>query len=212
MMHPWPVTLRTALARCTLVAAAAIMVGCDADAADPVEPPHSIHQPWQAEPFSVDQGDLARALAACRDVGLEAFQSQTTQSLVAVDARGGSRLFLVSADRKTESDCFVDIDPFGRTTPDGAGSTSGLPFQQLNPGAIEMVSSSSGSSDANTMSQAVGRAGPGVARVVVTLANGRQVVASLSQSGWWAGWWPGATSATKMTAYDSSGAVTGTAP
>ena len=50
--------------------------------------------------------------------------------------------------------------------------------------------------------------GPGVARVVVTLADNRPIVASLSRSGWFAAWWPDATSSTKMTAYDGAGVVT----
>jgi len=210
MMHPWPVTFRAALALCTLVAAAAIVVACDADAADPVEPPHNIHQPWQAEPFAVDQGDLTRAMAACRDIGFQGFQAAGNLPLVAVDARGGSHVFLVTADRKTEADCFVEIDPFGQATPNGAGSTSGLPFQQLKPGDIEIVSSSSGASDGATMSAVAGRAGPGVARVVVTLADNRPIVASLSQSGWYAAWWPDGTASTKVTGYDGAGSPLGT--
>ena len=208
MMHPWPVTFRTVLA---LIAAATVAIACGADAPDSNEPPHSIHQPWQAEPFAIDQADLTRAQAACRDMGLEQFQAPATLSLVAVDARGGSHVLLVSADRKTESDCFVEIDLFGRATPNGAGSTSGLPFQQLNPGDIEIVSSSSGSSDADTMSAVVGRAGPGVARVVVTLADNRPIVASLSQSGWYAAWWPDGTASTKVTGYDGAGSPLSTA-
>jgi hypothetical protein len=209
MMHPWPVTFRTVLA---FVAAATIAVGCGADAAETVEPPHSIHEPWQAEPFSVDQAVLTSALAACRDLGPEQFQAPATPSLVAVDARGGSHVFLVSADRKTENDCFVEVGPSGKATPQGAGSTSGLPFQPLDPGAIELVSSSSNSNDVATMSGIVGRAGPGVARVVVTLADNRPIVASLSRSGWYAAWWPDGTASTKVTAYDGVGTVTGSTP
>ena len=88
------------------------------------------------------------------------------------------------------------------------GSSSGDVFQPLAAGAIELVGSSSGSNGADTMSSVVGRAGPGVARVVVTLADNRPIVASLSRSGWFAVWWPDATSSTKMTAYDGAGVIT----
>jgi len=208
MMHPWPVTFRTVIA---LVAAATLAVACGPDAAAPVEPPHSIHEPWQAEPFAVDQAVLTSAQAACGDLNPPGAQAPAGLSLVAVDARGGSHVYLVSANQNAESDCFVEIAPSGQATTKSGGSSSGDPFKPLAPGAIEGVGSSSGTNGSDTMSSVVGRAGPGVARVVVTLADNRPIVASLSRSGWYAAWWPDATAFSKVTAYDDVGAVTGTA-
>ena len=205
MMHPWPVTFRTLIA---LVAAATLAVACGSDAEATLEPPHSIYEPWQAEPFAVDQALMARAQVACRDMAPPGPQNPANLSLVAVDARGGSHLFLVSANQKEESECFVEINASGEPTTKSGGSSSGDVFQPLAPGAIELVGSSSGSNGPDTMSSVVGRAGPGVARVVVTLADNRPIVASLSRSGWFAAWWPDGTSSTKMTAYDGAGVIT----
>jgi len=208
MMHPWPVRFRTALA---LVVAAWVVTGCGADAPDPVAPPHSIHEPWQAEPFAVDQAILASAQAACRDMESGMLQPPANLSLVAVDARGGSRVFLVNANRDSETECLVEIAASGKATTKNGGASSGDLFKPLAPGAIELMGMSTGTNGADTMSSVVGRVGPGVARVVVTLADNRPIVASLSQSGWYAAWWPDATPSTKATAYDGVGTVTGTA-
>jgi hypothetical protein len=207
MMHPWPVTFRTLIA---LVVAATLAVACGSDAAaEPVEPPHSIHEPWQAEPFAVDQAVLTSAQAACGDMNPPGGPALAGLSLVAVDARGGSHVYLVSANQNSESDCFVEIAPSGQAMTKSGGATSGDPFKQLAPGAIEGVGSSSGTNGSDTMSSVVGRAGPGVARVVVTLADNRRIIASLSRSGWYAAWWPDGTASTKVTAYDGVGTVTG---
>jgi hypothetical protein len=208
MMHPWPVTFRTLLA---LVVAAFVVAACGADAADPVEPPHNIHEPWQAEPFAVDPAILVSAQAACRDMESGMLQPPANLSLVAVDARGGSRVFLVNANRNNETECLVEIAASGKATTKSGGASSGDPFKLLAPGAIELMGMSTGTNGPDTVSSVVGRAGPGVARVVVTLADNRPIVASLSQSGWYAAWWPDATSSTKATAYDGVGTVTGTA-
>ena len=40
---------------------------------------------------------------------------------------------------------------------------------------------------------------------MVTLADNRPIVASLSRSGWYAAWWPDATASTKVTGYDGVG-------
>lgn len=208
MMHPWPVTVRTALA---LAFAATVAVACGLDASEVIEPPHSIHEPWQAEPFAIDQALLTSAQTACVDLNPPEAQAPVGLSLVAADARGGSHVFLVNANQNAESECFVEIAPSGQAMTKSGGSSSGDAFRQLAPGAIELVGSSSGSNGPDTMSSVVGRAGPGVARVVVTLADNRPIVASLSRSGWYAAWWPDATASTKVTAYDDVGAVTGTA-
>ena len=207
MMHPSPVTFRAVLA---LIAAATVAVACGSDAEATLEPPHSIHEPWQAEPFAVDQALLTSAQAACGDMDPPGGPALAGLSLVAVDVRGGSHVYLVSANQNSESDCFVEIAPSGQATTKSGGSSSGDPFKLLAPGAIEGVGSSSGTNGSDTMSSVVGRAGPGVARVVVTLADNRPIVASLSRSGWYAAWWPEATAYTKATGYDGVGTVTGT--
>ncbi|MFL5775173.1 MAG: hypothetical protein ACJ76W_02760 [Chloroflexota bacterium] len=200
-------TLRTVL---TLVVVAMVTVGCGSDATEAVEPPHSIHEPWQVEPFAVDQALLTSAQAACGDMVAEQRAPEGALSLVAADARGGSHLFLVSANQNAESECFVEIAPTGEATTKSGGASSGDVFKPLVPGGIELVGSSSGSTGADTMSWLVGRAGPGVARVVVTLADNRPVVASLSSLGWYAAWWPDGTPSAKVTAYDGAGVVTST--
>jgi len=143
------------------------------------------------------------------DSGL--LQPPKNLSLVAVDARGGSRVFLVNANRDSESECLVEIAASGQAKTKTGGATSGDPFKPLAPGAIELMGMSTGTNGPDTMSSVVGRAGPGVARVVITLGDNRPIVASLSQSGWYAAWWPDGTASTKATAFDGVGTVTGTA-
>src|SRR6478609_5952545 len=155
---------------------------------------------------------MASAQAACRDMDSGLLQPPKNLSLVAVDARGGSRVFLVNANRDSESECLVEIAASGQAKTKSGGATSGDPFKPLAPGAIELMGMSTGTNGPDTMSSVVGRAGPGVARVVITLGDNRPIVASLSQSGWYAAWWPDGTASTKVTGYDGVGTVTGSTP
>ena len=196
-----------------LAVAAATAAGCGSGEAeaDPIELVHSIHEPWQAEPFAVEQALVARAETACRDMKIGGPQAQMNPPLVAVDARGGSRLFLIGAQGNTETECLVDVDASGAAMMSIGGATSGgEAFGPLDPGAVTIVSGSSGGGPP-ALASVVGRAGPGVARVVVTLGDGRPVVATLTRAGWYAAWWPGATGYASATAYDGAGAQTGTA-
>ena len=205
MMHPWPVTFRTVLA---LVAAATLAVGCGSDAAaEPVEPPHSIHEPWQAEPFAVDQAvldDAPRRRAATWT--RQEFQFPVTLSLVAVDARGGSHVFLVSANQNTESDCFVEIAPSGQATTKSGGSIVwGCPSSSW----LRVPSSLSARRRAATAPTRCRRssAEPVPASRVSwspSPTTGRSSRRSAA-SGWYAAWWPDATASTKVTAYDGAG-------
>ena len=195
-----------------LLAAALVtlgVVGCGADNPDPVEPAHSINEPWQPEPFAVGSEVLAGARGPCLDMQQRAPNPPPGLSLAVADARGGSKILLVYAGPNAETDCLVDILPNGDAGSTSGGSSAGDAFRPMAPGSVQSEGGSSSDDGANQVSSIVGRAGPGVARVVVSLAGGRAVVASLSASGWFAAWWPDATATSGLTAYDGTGTVTG---
>ena len=194
------------LAAATLVTFA--VAGCGADNPDPVEV-HAISEPWRPEPFAVAPEVLASARGPCLDMQQRAPNMPQGVSLAVADARGGSKILLVYAGPNAEADCLVEILPSGDAGPTSGGSSVGDAFQPMAAGAVKSEGGSSIEDGPNPVSSIVGRAGPGVARVVVSLAGGRQVAATLGPSGWFAAWWPDATAVSGLTAYDGAGAVIG---
>jgi hypothetical protein len=207
MMHPWPVSGSRQLAATVigLAFAAVSGAGCGADAVVPGTPP-SLAGPWQPEPFGVDQALLGRAIQEC-----SVLRDPPAMSLVAVDARGGSKLLVVHAGRTSESECLVDVGPDKQATMTGGGSTSGGLNPPPPPGSLEIVSGTTAGEGPTATSAVIGRVGPGVVRVVVSTGSGRAIRASLGPSGWFAAWWPSDDPYGLVTAYDAAGNPTGTA-
>jgi hypothetical protein len=201
MMHPCAVSITRPVA---LLMLAAMLAGCGADAVASEDVPHSLAEPWQPIPFAVDQRLVTAADKACDGMG-----KPPGTTLRIIDARGANRLLLVYAGPKDELDCHVKVNAAGEATSDiGSGSGSSDPFPVPGPGQVENLSASSGGEGPDAVSSVVGQAGPGTGAVEVTLVDGRRVRASLGPSGWFAAWWPGGQSHTKVTAFDGAGTPT----
>jgi hypothetical protein len=214
MMHPWPMT--RALSRWVGLTFLCALVAASCGEAEIVPLPiHDLSEPWQAQPFAIDQAIVIAAEQECRDgnVGIAPPGAQ----LVLVDARGGNRLTLVFVGATANGQCFLKRDPAGRFTPDGGeGEGRSEPWPVLGPNEVTSngVGSGDGPPDANgaitATSHILGQAGAGVASAEVVLPSGMTILASLNR-GWFAAWWPGADSNAAVTVrgYDAGGRLVG---
>ena len=211
MMHPCAVSLRIGhvAAIVALLAAIGAGVSCTADAEQPIEPSrHDLGEPWQAEPFAINETVLANADRACRDL-----DPPPGVSLAVVDARGDSTVYLVYTGLTAQAECLVSIKPTGQAETTGGGaSIGGLPPVPV-PGEVSVVSSGStgGGVGQDVTSTVLGRAGAGVERVEVRLRNNRTITASLGPTGWFAAWWPSDEGYLTVAGFDGLGNLTGTA-
>jgi hypothetical protein len=221
-MHPWPMRRppahrRTARLAGPLVALSALVGGCGEAEIVPL-PSHDLSEPWQAQPFAVDQALVIAAEQKCREgnVGIAPPGSQ----LVVVDARGGNRLTLIFVAPTANGQCFLKRDPAGRFTPDGGeGEGSSNAWPALGPTEVTFngVGSADSPPDPNgaitATSHLLGRAGAAVASTEVVLPSGVSFLASLNR-GWFAAWWPGLDhdAAVIVRGYDASGRLVGSSP
>jgi len=210
MMHPCavPQRIRHVVAIVALLAAFGAGAGCTVDAEQPIEPPrHDLGEPWQAEPFAINETVLANADRACRDL-----EPPPGVRLAVVDARGDSTVYLVYAGPTAQAECLVSIKPTGQAeTMGGGASIGGLP-PVPGPGEVSVVSSGSvgGGVGQDVTSTVLGRAGDGVDRVEVTLGNDRAITASVGPTGWFAAWWPSDEAYLNVAGFDALGNLTGT--
>ncbi len=187
---------RVVLIAATLVACLA----CGPDAERELQPGR-LDGPWQAVPFAVP-GPMVEAIdRTCRGGFEDAFPQQT--QLMVVDVRGGGRVEAQYAGPDgTEANCVVTVDATGRQEWAGGGTGSGgTPWRVLQASELEFVAGSGSAEASNT----VGRAGPGIARVVIVVPGQPPVSASLA-NGWYVAWWPGEwPPGTKVTGIDPLG-------
>lgn len=214
MMHPLAVLHGRAIVRplLTTVLAAAALAACGDDMAEAIaiEPPRSLMDAWQPVPFGVAPATIGEAERVCsgnldvpgRDL-----------PLVAVDARGGTLLFLVYAGPAAESDCILQFDG-ARATGDAGGSASdGEAIVPPAAGDVSVFNSGIGGGFENlAYTTLIGLVGPGVGRVEIVTTNGRRLDAALGPTGWFAAWWPGDDEYAGVAAYDPMGGRTGTWP
>jgi hypothetical protein len=109
---------------------------------------------------------------------------------VVVDTRGPYTMILFTAAHgAAELSCFS-----GRQPGSLGGSFATHPPPPVPPGHVSIVSSGSTTTPpaegSQHFSEVVGRTGPGVTGVTMTLRNGTRVTASLAD-GWFLAWWPG---------------------
>ena len=109
---------------------------------------------------------------------------------VVVDTRGPYTMILFTAAHgAAELSCFS-----GRQLASLGGSFATHPPAPVPAGRVSIVSSGSTTTPpaegSQHFSQVVGRTGPGVSGVTLTLRNGTRVTASLA-NGWFLAWWPG---------------------
>jgi hypothetical protein len=110
--------------------------------------------------------------------------------VVVVDTRGPYTMILFTAAHgAAELSCFSGLKPVSL-----GGSFATHPPPPVPAGHVSIVSSGSTSTPpaegSQHFSQVVGRTGPGVTGVSLTLRNGTRVTASLAH-GWFLAWWPG---------------------
>jgi hypothetical protein len=183
------------------------VAGCATEAVAPTaEVQHVLEEPWQAQPFAIDEAVVADAVHACRQL-----DRPPGVSLAVVDARGSSTVLLVYTGAGAEADCLVSIGPNGATQSMGGGSSSGGFEAGPGPGEVAVLTSgSSGTLPWDTKSTAIGQAGAGVTSVEVRLANDQTIAASLGPTGWFAAWWPSGSGYLSVAGYDELGTLTGT--
>ena len=124
--------------------------------------------------------------------------------LVVIDARGAGRIQAQYAGpRSTEASCIdMTIDAAGQVVAGGGGTGFGAQeWSILKPFEIEHHGGYSSEESSTT----VGRAGPGIAKVVIAMPAQPQVTASL-ENGWYLVWRPGSwPPGTKVVGLDSLG-------
>jgi hypothetical protein len=167
--------------------------------------------PYQTEPYQAyDPGMLEALGEECAgiigDIG-------SAYRLVLADGRGGGRLMLLYASRNGSAECFGRFDSGGRPLADGGGtSTRDGPPVPLGTSELRAESGGGGSSDGgDAWAYLHGNAGSDIARVVLELADGTAITASLA-GGRFAAWWPGQIDPAKIQGYDASGTLVAEQP
>lgn len=89
----------------------------------------------------------------------------------------------------------------------GSGSSSGGSGPALGPmtGPLTIEDHGSGTAGDSEVRQLGGRVANAASRVVIELADGRSVIASLGH-GYWLAWWPDTTAGQRVVAQDATGA------
>lgn len=166
--------------------------------------------PWHREPLRPPAAVIAAADRTCR---LEPLLPRDVV-LVAIDARGGSRLPTIFASDDAMAYCgFLTIADNGTLSGSLSGSETGFPEPVLAPGRLLGWGGAGEGrvSDEDAWCSFTGRAGPGVARVVIEAPVAGLITATL-QNGWYLAWWPVSCGppgrVVISTAYDAGGRVT----
>lgn len=160
--------------------------------------------PWRPEPLAVDPVTIAAGERACRERSGDL--AEPKDRLVAVDARGGNRLFLIFAGPPADSSlCELRMDSAGGVSLVGAsGSGGGAPFEALLPGAVVITGSGGGGSDNGAWTSVIGRSGSAVTDVRILVPGGPVVRASVG-GGWFAAWWPTSQFSVTVEGFDATG-------
>jgi hypothetical protein len=194
--------LRLAVA---LVAAVYVAAACGGseESTLPVAGVAELLGPYQPEPFRAFDQNLIKTIEDECARSLEG--SLTVQpELVLADGRGGGRMMLVFGDGGgTTAECLARIDANGSWFVEGAGSATGSDAPPLGP--LEIASSSGGSASGDTSwSYVHGTVGSEIGGVVLELADGTKLTASVG-GGRFAAWWPGEAQATRLIGFDRAG-------
>ena len=168
-----------------IVAVLLASAACGSDGgAEPVAP-GPLHAPWQPVPFTL-AGPIVEAVdRTCRSGFDDAFPQHT--QLMVVDARGKGHVEAQYAGPDgSEASCIVTIDELGRLEWDGGGAGSGGGgWPVLQAFKLQAV----GGYGSAVASSTGGRAGDGIATVLITMPGKPPVTASLA-NGWYLAWWP----------------------
>lgn len=169
--------------------------------------------PWRREPLSAPAAVIAAADRTCRRLA-EPQMFPRDVELVAIDARGGGRLPTTFASDDAMAYCgFLTIADNGILSGSLSGSQTGFTEPVLGPGRLlgwGGTGSGLQETDADAWCSFTGRAGPGVARVVIEAQVAGPIMATL-QNGWYVAWWPVScrfSDPLVIAAYDVPGRVT----
>ena len=201
-----PAADRRVVHRGALVLGASLLLGACGGTEESTLPVAGVDEllgPFQTEPYQAFDEGLIRSVGEQCAVSLrEAFNAQP--ELLLADGRGGGRIMLIygEADGDT-AECFTRIDPNGTPSVDGSGFSSGAGPAQ--PGPIEIFPSSGGSaSGEDSTSYLHGSVGSEIGGVVISLADGTNITASVG-GGRFAAWWPGEAQPTRILGFDRVG-------
>ena len=173
-----------------------VLAGCAVRTVVPEGQPDTFAD-WSSTPLPPDPVFTARVLNGASDCVL--------------DPAGGAQAHVVLQDRRTTHTAVFLVSnatSFGSCVVSGmsgASSSSYGPLPGAMAGPLTIEDNGGGSAGAGDIRELGGRVAPGAARVVVSLADGRAVVASLL-GGYWLAWWPTIAPAVRVTATDASGA------
>jgi hypothetical protein len=158
---------------------------------------------YQSEPYRAFDETLIRSLEEECATSLEGGLAVQPE-LVLADGRGGGRVMLVYATAAGDTaECVAKLDANGTASVDSAGSSSG--GGPALPGPLEIFASSGGSaSGADSWSYLHGNVGSEIGSVVIGLADGTNITASLG-GGRFAAWWPGEAQPTRILGFDRAG-------
>ena len=179
---------------------------CGSDSSEPEATAASpLAGPWQPTPIAL-QGPILDAIdRACR-ASMQPFPEGVR--LVVVDARGGGHIQAQFAGANGQEAFCMDmrVNALGQVKAVGGGSMSTGPagFLALKPLDLETRGTMS-SGDPPTSSVTAGRAGNGIAKVVVEIPGKQPIIASLA-NGWYVASWPAAwPQGSKVAAFDLLG-------
>ena len=168
-----------------IVLIAALLFVSTACGSDRAPAANVIEGPWQPVPFALPGPMIETIDRTCRG-SFDEFPQQTR--LMVIDARGAGRVETQYAGPNgEEASCAgMRIDATGRVEPGGGGTGfRGQAWPALPAFELEFIGGY-GSSEASSTS---GRAGAGIARVVIAIPGQPPVTASLA-NGWYLAWWP----------------------
>ena len=189
-----------------VLVASLLLSGCGESAPEPVPIVAGVAElqgPYQTQPYSAFDENLIRSVdGECADSLRGAFNVQPEPDLA--DGRGGGRILLIyGAGAADTAECFAKIKPDGTHFVDSTGASSGSEPVRLGP--LEITTSSGGSaSGEDSWSYLHGNVGSEIGGVVIGLADGTNITASLG-GGRFAAWWPGEVQTTRILGFDRAG-------
>lgn len=167
--------------------------------------------PYQANPFLAFDPALVELLSnSCREDSAGDARSLPALEVALVDARGRGRfMVLMAAQDGRFADCVGSLDASGAPSIDEGTSGNG---GGIVVGPHELLPGSGGmNSGPDAWSWVTGDVGPEIGGVVLELADGSRITASVG-GGRYAAWWPGDRQSARILAYDRNGDFVGETP
>ena len=194
------------ICRGALALAAALLLAACASSEESTLPVAGVAEllgSYQTEPYRAFDETLIRSLEEECATSLGGGLAAQPELLLA-DGRGGGRVMLVYATAAGDTaECVAKLDANGTASVDTAGSSSG--GGPALPGPLEIFASSGGSaSGEDSWSYLHGNVGSEIGGVVIGLADGTNITASLG-GGRFAAWWPGEAQPTRILGFDRAG-------